>query len=128
MDNVYGDIHTKDILKQFIEDIFSLGGEEKEVEVENMMKLLPEIEKFPVKGIGLQKLKDFLLHEVLPLCRNFRSPFFMAFPDLGNADVALLGSIFSDFAQQNLINSKICSPIATYMEAAVIKWFRDLVG
>ena len=48
MDNVYGDIHTKDILKQFIEDIFSFGGgEEKEVEVENMMKLLPEIEKCP---------------------------------------------------------------------------------
>ena len=128
MDNVYGDIHAKDVLKQFIEDVFSLRREEKWVGIESMMGLLPEIEKFPVKGIGLQKLKDFLLHEVLPLCRNFRSPFFMAFPDSGNADVALLGSIFSDFAQQNLINSKICSPIATYMEAAVIKWFRALVG
>lgn len=99
MDNVYGDIHTKDVLKQFIEDVFSLRRKEKGVGIENMMGLLPEIEKFPVKGIGLKKLKDFLLREVFPLCRNFHFPFFMAFPDSGNADVALLGSIFSDFAQ-----------------------------
>lgn len=30
--------------------------------------------------------------------------------------------------QQNLINSSFCAPIATYMEIAVIKWLREIVG
>lgn len=38
------------------------------------------------------------------------------------------GAIFTDLLQQNLINSSFCAPIATFMEIAVIKWLRELVG
>ncbi|MEI6711836.1 MAG: hypothetical protein WCK88_06755 [bacterium] len=33
-----------------------------------------------------------------------------------------------DFLQQNLINQSFCSPSATFVEIAVIRWLREYIG
>lgn len=97
---------------------------EKNYNKENFEELL----KTPNKGIELKKLFNKFQAEVLPYCSNFGNENFMGFPDGGNSIAGISGAIISDFLQQNLINSSFCAPIATYMEIAVIKWFRELLG
>lgn len=78
------------------------------------------------------KTPDELIKEfennIMPFCTNFSNTKFMGFPDAGNSISGITGAIFSDFLQQNLINSSFCAPIATYMEIAVIKWIREALG
>ena len=97
---------------------------EKKYNKENFAELL----ETPVSGIELKKLLSHFQTEILPYCSNFGNEAFMGFPDSGNSVAGISGAILSDFLQQNLINSSFCAPIATYMEIAVIKWFRELLG
>ena len=97
---------------------------EKKYSHENFEELL----KTPVNGIELKELLNKVKCEILPYCSNFGNESFMGFPDAGNSIAGISGAILSDFLQQNLINSSFCAPIATYMEIAVIKWFRELLG
>ena len=93
-----------------------------------LRKNFDELLKTPVKGTELKKLLNKVKSDVLPYCSNFGNESFMGFPDAGNSIAGISGAILSDFLQQNLINSSFCAPIATYMEIAVIKWFRELLG
>lgn len=85
-------------------------------------------DSLPDTGTAVEKLIKKFEENYLPFCSNFSSPYFMGFPDAGNSLYGLIGSIFSDMLQQNLINSNFCSPIATLMEINVIQWLRNFVG
>lgn len=80
------------------------------------------------KGIDINELIYSFKTEISTLCTNFGNTGFMGFPDAGNSVSGLVGAIFSDFMQQNLINESYCAPIATKMEIEVIKTLRNLCG
>jgi len=82
----------------------------------------------PKNGQEISSLLNAFKNNIIPYCSNFSSSKFMSFPDAGNSVAGLIGAIMADFLQQNLINSSFCAPIATYMEIAVIKWLREVVG
>lgn len=83
---------------------------------------------FPKKGMTLDKLMEEFKEEILPYCSNFSSTQFMGFPDAGNSVAAITGSILFNFLQQNLINQSFCGPSATFIEIAVLRWLREVVG
>lgn len=91
---------------------------------QNFDKLLD----IPYDGVELKKLLKNFENEILPYCSNFANENFMGFPDAGNSIAGISGAVLADFLQQNLINSSFCAPIATYMEIAVIKWLREIIG
>jgi len=95
---------------------------EKNYNAENFNELL----ELPVEGAELKNLLDKFQEEIMPYCSNFANEKFMGFPDAGNSIAAISGAILSDFLQQNLINASFCAPMATYLEIAVIKWFREI--
>ena len=97
---------------------------EKKYELSNFNELL----QLPINGIELKNLLTIFEKDFLPFCSNFGNETFMGFPDSGNSIGGICGAIIADFLQQNLINSNFCAPIATYMEIAVIKWFREILG
>lgn len=120
--------YAKECLTQALEMglNFKLNAEfkAKKYEKENMNDLL----KTPIKGTELKELLKLFEKDIIPYCSNFGNEKFMGFPDAGNSIAGISGAIITDFLQQNLINSSFCAPIATYMEIAVIKWFRELLG
>jgi L-2,4-diaminobutyrate decarboxylase len=65
---------------------------------------------------------------VLPLCKNENSPRFLGFGDTGDDPAALTGGLLALFTQQNLINQSFDSPSATFVEIAVLRWLRELLG
>ncbi|MGW6421092.1 pyridoxal-dependent decarboxylase [Nocardia sp. NPDC055053] len=72
-------------------------------------------------------LADFV-DRVLPLCKNEASPRFMGFGDTGDDHFALTGSVLAVLTQQNMINQSFDSPSATFVEIAVLRWLRELIG
>lgn len=123
---------TRDYAKKCLEKSLNMGLDfklenkfkEKTYNMENFEELLDT----PVNGMELNNLLDYFKEEIIPYCSNFGSEKFMSFPDSGNSIAAISGAILSDFLQQNLINASFCAPIATYMEIAVIKWLREVLG
>ena len=105
---------------------FKLENEFKEkiYDQKNLNQLL----EMPIEGIELKQLLSIFQEEIIPYCSNFGSENFMGFPDSGNSIAGITGAILTDFLQQNLINASFCAPIATYIEIAVIKWFREILG
>ena len=87
-----------------------------------------ELFNTPKNGQEINSLLNDFKNNIIPYCSNFSNSKFMSFPDAGNSVAGLTGAIMADFLQQNLINSSFCAPIATYMEIAVIKWLREVVG
>lgn len=79
-------------------------------------------------GVEINKLIKSFNDEIMPYCSNFSSEKFMSFPDAGNSLAGLVGAIYADLLQQNMINSSFCAPIATYLEIAVINCLRKVVG
>ncbi|MBO5004631.1 MAG: pyridoxal-dependent decarboxylase [Clostridia bacterium] len=90
--------------------------------------IIQDILKMPVDTTKLEDIIMYMKENILPYCSNFGTEKFMGFPDAGNSIAGISGAVLSDFLQQNLINSSFCAPIATYMEIAVIKWLREIVG
>lgn len=91
-------------------------------------KNMGELLQTPNDGMEIKELiKDFE-DNIIPYCSNFSNTKFMSFPDAGNSLAGMTGAIMADFLQQNLINCSFCAPIATYLEIAVIKWLRSVVG
>ena len=78
---------------------------------------------FDLKDTG--KMILFSVHN-LDLVSNFCDK--IIFIDNRHSISGITGAIVSDFMQQNIINSTFCAPIATYMEIAVIKWLREVIG
>ena len=72
-------------------------------------------------------LRDFT-DTVLPLCKNEASPYFLGFGDTGDDPAALAGALLATLTQQNLINQSFDSPSATFVEIAVLRWLRELIG
>lgn len=97
---------------------------QKEFSKEQMTKIL----ELPKEGEPLDDLISKFEKEILPYCSNFSTSNFMGFPDAGNSIAGIGGAIMADLLQQNLINSSFCAPIATYLEIAVIKWLREVIG
>ena len=86
------------------------------------------LEKIPEDGENLDVILNEFKQKIMPYCMNFSSPYFMGFPDSGNSTAAMGGAIFAELLQQNLINQRFCSPSATFVEIAVIRWLREAVG
>lgn len=71
---------------------------------------------------------ESFVEDVLPLCKNEASPRFLGFGDTGDDPAALAGGLLAMFTQQNLINQSFDSPSATFVEIAVLRWLRTLLG
>lgn len=90
--------------------------------------IVEKISEFPIEGIGINKLCEEIVNDLVPYCTNFHNPSFMGFPDSGNSSAGVIGGVASELLQQNIINATFCAPIATYIEIFVINWFRKLIG
>lgn len=86
------------------------------------------IEELPLKGIGIEETIESFRENVMPYCVNDTSVNNMGFPDSGNGVAAMVGTLYSEFMQQNLINQSESSPSTTFTEISVIRWLRELVG
>lgn len=82
----------------------------------------------PQQGESIQAILDYFNKNVLPYSANFATSKFMGFPDAGNSIAGTAGAIFSEFMQQNLINSSFFATVATYMEIQAISWLRESSG
>ena len=119
--------------KQLLNKIVNLGIEfklkenvrDKHFSIAEKKEKLYEM---PLEKTKIEDVINYMEEEILPYCSNFSTSKFMGFPDAGNSIGGLSGAILSDFLQQNLINSSFCAPIATYMEIAVIRWLREIIG
>ena len=87
--------------------------------------LVDELPDHPTAPDAVLKL---FVDEVLPLCKNEASPRFLGFGDTGDDPAALAGAILAMLTQQNLINQSFDSPSATFIEIAVLRWLRTLLG
>lgn len=123
---------NKDEVKEELKKVIDIGIEFKCQENFAQNKFteeqIQEILETPTKGVELDKLVENFKEDILPYCSNFSTTNFMGFPDSGNSIAGLSGAILADLLQQNLINSSFCAPIATFIEIAVIKWLRELIG
>ncbi len=123
---------NKEELKQYLSEVidigleFKLGEKFKEKNVSNEIK--EQILRMPENSRSMEDIIQLVEKEIVPCCSNFSSTKFMGFPDSGNSIAAITGTVLSDLLQQNLINSSFCAPIATYIEIAVIKWLREIIG
>jgi L-2,4-diaminobutyrate decarboxylase len=86
------------------------------------------VDELPAQGLTLSELVDEFTSRILPLCKNEASPRFMGFGDTGDDPAALAGGILGMFTQQNLINQSFDAPSATFVEIAVLRWLRELLG
>lgn len=86
------------------------------------------VAKLPDAPSGLDVVLETFERTVLPLCKNEASPRFLGFGDTGDDPAALAGGLLTLFTQQNLINQSFDSPSATFVEIAVLRWLRDLLG
>jgi L-2,4-diaminobutyrate decarboxylase len=119
--------------KKFFEQIIDIGIDfktkeniaDKSISISEGKKIITEI---PRLGKPLQAVLNEFKKDILPYCTNFSSPRFMGFPDSGNSVAAIGGAILYTFLQQNLINQSFCGPSATFVDIAVIKWLRQVVG
>ena len=123
---------TKEYAKKCFKEIidigtdFKLNEKTKKKVFDNKHK--EKIFEMPNETQSVENIIKEMEENILPYCTNWSSPNFMGFPDAGNSIAGISGAIFSDFLQQNLANASICAPIGTYMEIAVIRWLRDVVG
>lgn len=131
MDNILN-LKNKEFAKDELKKIVDMGIDfkcqqefaKKQFSTSQINKIL----EIPKNGENLDDLINYFKEDILPYCSNFSTTNFMGFPDAGNSIAGLSGAVMADFLQQNLINSSFCAPIATYMEIAVIKWLREVVG
>src|SRR6266567_2211190 len=86
------------------------------------------VEDFPYAAQDIKSLLDEFEEKILPYCINYSNQNFMGFPDAGNSVAALSGAILKEFLQQDLVNQSFCGPSATFVEIAVIKWLREIIG
>ncbi len=82
----------------------------------------------PREASSLGALLESFEKTILPLCKNEASPRFLGFGDTGDDPASLVGGVLGLFTQQNLINQSFDAPSATFVEIAVLRWLRDLVG
>ncbi len=86
------------------------------------------VSELPQHSTALEELLEEFAVTLAPLCKNEASPYFLGFGDTGDDLAALAGGILALFTQQNLINQSFDSPSATFVEIAVLRWLRELLG
>lgn len=86
------------------------------------------VEDIPYEGTPIDMVEDDFNNRILQFCVNDTSVMNMGFPDCGNETSALVGTMYSEFIQQNLINQSESSPSITFAEISVIRWMRHLLG
>lgn len=86
------------------------------------------VSELPLQSSTLDAVLGTFEQVILPLCKNEASPRFLGFGDTGDDPAALAGGLLALFTQQNLINQSFDSPSATFVEIAVLRWLRDLLG
>ena len=86
------------------------------------------VTELPRDGLTVEEALDRFTIEILPLCKNEASPRFLGFGDTGDDPGALVGGVLAMLTQQNLINQSFDSPSATFIEIAVLRWLRELIG
>lgn len=123
---------TEEIARAFFMQILDVGIEFK-LQNKVRKKIMSDTtnlqsEKLPDSGESLEVILTHFTNDVLPYCTNFSSRSFMGFPDTGNSIAAIGGSLLQEFLQQNLINQSFCSPSGTFIEIAVLRWLREVVG
>lgn len=124
---------NKQEAKEFFNEILDLGIDfklqenvtQKHLSIEEGKKLVTPL---PEDGKSLEEVLQEFKKDILPYCTNFASQNFMGFPDSGNSVASIGGSLLYNFLQQNLINQSFCSPSATFIEIAVVRWLREIVG
>ncbi|PFC81031.1 pyridoxal-dependent decarboxylase [Bacillus anthracis] len=121
--------YVEKLLKETIDSIldFKLQKEvvKKPLALDDAKKLL---EKLPENELSEVQVLEEFKEKYLPHCFNESSKYSMGFPDCGNDSAAMMGSIFSNLIQQNLINQSQSSPSVTFAEINVIQWLREIVG
>lgn len=86
------------------------------------------VDDLPHASTDAWEVMDDVQHRLLPYCKNEASPRFAGFADTG-ADIAgLAGAVLSIFTQQNLLNQNFDAPSATFVDIAVLRWLRELLG
>ena len=127
-------LSNRDEAMKFIRDVVDLATDFKlQSEVRKRTSSTDELNLAIVKDLNfdgqeLHEILDEFARDILPDCTNFASTSFMGFPDSGNSIAGLGASVLADFLQQNLINQSICAPSATFVEIAVIRWLRSVIG
>jgi L-2,4-diaminobutyrate decarboxylase len=86
------------------------------------------IADLPTEPRAIDAVLESFVDDVLPLCKNEASPRFLGFGDTGDDPGALVGGLLAVLTQQNLINQSFDSPSATFVEIAVLRWLRELLG
>lgn len=101
-----------------------------ETDASDFTKLMNKVyeKNVPDKGIELDKILDNFEKEMLPYCTNWSSPYAMAFNDTGNSFAGIAGDVLATLLNQNVINWRPCSPLATVIEMTVLNWLRQLLG
>ncbi len=86
------------------------------------------VRDLPHESSTVDSVLESFARTALPLCKNEASPRFLGFGDTGDDPAALAGGLLAMFTQQNLINQSFDSPSATFVEIAVLRWLRELLG
>jgi glutamate/tyrosine decarboxylase-like PLP-dependent enzyme len=85
-------------------------------------------EPLPLDGSGLDRLFDELRDSLVAHSIAQSDPRFLAFPDTGNSVATFAADILASFLNQNLIAVDRSAPAATFIEAQLILWLRELIG
>jgi len=97
----------------------------KYLTIEDAKKIL---ENIPKNNMKINDVENEFKRIYLPYCTNDSSVNNMGFPDCGNDSASIMGALYSELLQQNLINQSGSSPSLTFAEINVIRWLREVVG
>jgi len=123
MNNIKGALYNAiDKVLQFRED----ASCKNDLSPEALRNLV--VEDLPLEKCSLVDVEKDFDERILKYCANDTSVKSMGFPDCGNSNPALVGTLYSELLQQNLINQLGSSPSVTFVEIATIRWLRDVVG
>ncbi|HWO77743.1 MAG TPA: pyridoxal-dependent decarboxylase [Bacillus sp. (in: firmicutes)] len=122
--------------QNFLQEVLALGirfmsGEARDHKVLNYLTNEECIQlvssELPRKGKSLPDLFSHLqMISKYSIAQN--DPKYLAFPDTGNSVASIAADILVSFLNQNLIAVDRSAPIASFIEAQLILWLRQLVG
>lgn len=85
-------------------------------------------EPLPQEGASLQNLIGVVRDKVVAHSVDQHATRYLAFPDIGASLVGIGADILNSYLNQNLIAVDRSAPSATFVEAQVILWLRELIG
>lgn len=117
-----GDAYSQDAMRFF--------GEEKVFDRPAQQEAIARIKQLgiPMSGMPFEKVRESLVHDILPGSIHQHSKSYLAFPDKGSSLSAQYASLVCSATNQNLIAEDKSAPTGTFLETAIIHWMRKLVG